>query len=160
MTTPPSSTGSSGPGSADDVRLREALGGLPAYIPGKPAPTREGLTAYKVSSNENPYPPLKRVRKVIERAAREVNRYPDMAVTELSQALADTLGVPVEHIATGTGSVGVLGQVIQATCDPGAGTPVWRASTAAAIPSFIVDAPGKRARAFHAAPPPPVRLCT
>ena len=58
MTTPPSSTGSSGPGSADDVRLREALGGLPAYIPGKPAPTREGLTAYKVSSNENPYPPL------------------------------------------------------------------------------------------------------
>ena len=48
-----------------------------------------------------------------------MNRYPDMAVTELSQALADTLGVPVEHIATGTGSVGVLGQIIQATCDPG-----------------------------------------
>jgi histidinol-phosphate aminotransferase len=48
-----------------------------------------------------------------------MNRYPDMAVTELSQALAATLAVPVEHIATGTGSVGVLGQIIQATCDPG-----------------------------------------
>ena len=119
MTTPPSSTGSSGPGSADDVRLREALGGLPAYIPGKPAPTREGLTAYKVSSNENPYPPLKSVRKVIERAAREVNRYPDMAVTELTAAIAEAVGVETSHVATGTGSVGVLGQIIQATCDAG-----------------------------------------
>ena len=105
--------------SADDVRLREALGGLPAYVPGKPAPAREGLIAYKLSSNENPYPPLKRVRKVIERAAREVNRYPDMAVTELTAAIAEAVGVEPSHIATGTGSVGVLGQIIQATCDAG-----------------------------------------
>ena len=45
--------------------------------------------------------------KVVQDAATAINRYPDMAVTELTQALADTLGVPVEHIATGTGSVGV-----------------------------------------------------
>ena len=48
-----------------------------------------------------------------------MNRYPDMAVGALSQALAKRLDVPVEHLATGTGSVGVLGQLIQATCDPG-----------------------------------------
>jgi len=42
-----------------------------------------------------------------------------MAVTELTDALALRLGVPPEHIATGTGSVGVLGQLIAATCDPG-----------------------------------------
>jgi histidinol-phosphate aminotransferase len=102
-----------------DVRLREALDQVPAYVPGKPAAAREGVTAYKISSNENPYPPLPSVLEVVREAAGSINRYPDMAVTELTQALADTLGVPVEHLATGTGSVGVLGQVIQATCDPG-----------------------------------------
>ena len=105
--------------SDSDVRLRAALDRVPAYVPGKPAAAPEGVAAYKVSSNENPYPPLPSVLEVVREAAGSMNRYPDMAVTELSQALARTLGVPVEHIATGTGSVGVLAQVIQATCDPG-----------------------------------------
>jgi histidinol-phosphate aminotransferase len=101
------------------VRLREALAAVPVYKPGKPAVVREGVTAYKISSNENPYPPLPSVLRVVADAATEMNRYPDMAVTELTQALADRLGVPPEHIATGTGSVGVLSQLIAATCDPG-----------------------------------------
>jgi histidinol-phosphate aminotransferase len=105
--------------SDSDVRLRAALDQVPAYVPGKPASAPEGVTAYKVSSNENPYPPLPSVLDVIREAAGAVNRYPDMAVTALTQALADRLGVPVEHLATGTGSVGVLGQIVQATCDPG-----------------------------------------
>ena len=102
-----------------DVRLRAALDQVPAYVPGKPASAREGVTAYKVSSNENPFPPLPSVLEVIQDAATQVNRYPDMAVTALTEALAERLGVPTEHIATGTGSVGVLGQLVQATCDPG-----------------------------------------
>ena len=102
-----------------EVRLRAALDQVPAYIPGKPASAPEGVTAYKVSSNENPYPPLPSVLEVVREAAGSINRYPDMAVTELTEALAEHLGVPVEHIATGTGSVGVLGQVIAATCDAG-----------------------------------------
>jgi histidinol-phosphate aminotransferase len=101
------------------VRLREALAAVPAYKPGAPTVTREGVTAYKISSNENPYPPLPSVIKVVQDAARQMNRYPDMAVTDLTQALARRLGVPAERIATGTGSVGVLGQIIAATCDPG-----------------------------------------
>ncbi|HEV7195713.1 MAG TPA: histidinol-phosphate transaminase [Pedococcus sp.] len=105
--------------SDSEVRLRTALDQVPAYVPGKPAAAPEGITAYKVSSNENPYPPLPSVLEVVRDAAGSMNRYPDMAVTELTQALADRLAVPVEHVATGTGSVGVLGQIIQATCDPG-----------------------------------------
>jgi len=101
------------------VRLRHALDAVPAYKPGKPAAARDGVTTYKISSNENPYPPLPSVLKVVEQAAAQMNRYPDMAVPDLTQALANHLGVPVEHIATGTGSVGVLGQIIAATCDPG-----------------------------------------
>jgi hypothetical protein len=46
------------------------------------------------------------VLDVVRDAAGSINRYPDMAVTELTQALAATLGVPVEHVATGTGSAG------------------------------------------------------
>jgi histidinol-phosphate aminotransferase len=101
------------------VRLREALAAVPTYKPGRrAAPVEEGA-AYKVSSNENPYPPLPSVLQVVADAALEMNRYPDMAVTELTDAIAGRLGVPASHVATGTGSVGVLGQVIDATCDPG-----------------------------------------
>src|SRR6185436_17246036 len=101
------------------VRLREALAAVPDYRPGKPAAAREGVTAYKISSNENPYPPLPSVLKVVQAAALQMNRYPDLAVTELTSAIAHRLGVRPGNIATGTGSVGVLGQIIAATCDPG-----------------------------------------
>ncbi|MEO8556271.1 MAG: histidinol-phosphate transaminase [Actinomycetota bacterium] len=104
---------------SDIVRLRTTLAAVPAYKPGGPTVPREGVTAYKISSNENPYPPLPSVLKVVHEAALQMNRYPDMAVAQLTHKLAERLGVPAEHIATGTGSVGVLGQVIAATCDPG-----------------------------------------
>ena len=42
-----------------------------------------------------------------------------MGVGVLTQALADRLEVPSERLAFGPGSVGVLGQLIAATCDAG-----------------------------------------
>lgn len=42
-----------------------------------------------------------------------------MAVTALTERLAAHLDVPADHLATGPGSVGVLGQIIQATCEAG-----------------------------------------
>ncbi|MDO5503620.1 MAG: histidinol-phosphate transaminase [Actinomycetia bacterium] len=99
------------------VQLRAALSRLPAYVPGKPAAAREGVQTYKVSSNENPYAPLPSVLSAVQEAAGSMNRYPDMAVAELTRAIADFLDVPPTCIATGTGSVGVLGQVISSTCD-------------------------------------------
>lgn len=106
-------------GSGSPVGLRAALAQVPDYVAGRPAPVVEGLTTYKMSSNENPYPPLPSVVGVIAEAATEVNRYPDMAVTDLVQALADFIGVPHDHISTGTGSSAVLSQLINATCDEG-----------------------------------------
>lgn len=103
----------------DTPRLRSALDQVPAYVAGKPPAPRDGVTVYKVSSNENPHPPLPSVVEVIREAAEGVNRYPDMGVTALTDALAAHLDVPREQIATGTGSVGVLAQIIQSTCDPG-----------------------------------------
>ncbi len=101
------------------VHLRPTLDAIPAYVPGKPAQPQPGRTTYKLSSNENPYPPLPAVQAVVEQAAAGVNRYPDMFATGLVQAIAAHLGVPAECVATGTGSVGVLGQVVAATCGEG-----------------------------------------
>jgi histidinol-phosphate aminotransferase len=101
------------------VRLRRTLRAVPAYKPGKPAALSPGAAAFKISSNENPYPPLPSVLDAVARAAKSMNRYPDMAVTELTQEISARLGVPAENIATGTGSVGVLTQLVNITCDPG-----------------------------------------
>lgn len=101
------------------VRLREVLSEVPTYTPGRPAAARQGATTYKISSNENPYPPLPSVLDVVARSARSLNRYPDLQCTELTAAIAAHLEVPVESVATGTGSVGVLGQIVTATCGVG-----------------------------------------
>ena len=100
-------------------RLRHALDGIPTYKPGRPAAERSGTTTYKVSANENPYQPLPSVLDVVRREAETFNRYPDMLASGLVAAIADRLDVPADHVATGTGSVGVLQQVLQATAQDG-----------------------------------------
>lgn len=99
-------------------KLRAELDGVPAYVPGKPAAT-DGPVAFKLSSNENPYPPLPGVMESALAAAGYLNRYPDMACTGLMSELSDRFGVPLSHLATGTGSVGVAQQLLQATSGPG-----------------------------------------
>ncbi|MFF3554516.1 histidinol-phosphate transaminase [Streptomyces tsukubensis] len=100
-------------------KLRVELDGIPTYKPGRPAAAAGGPVAYKLSSNENPYPPLPGVLETAVAAAHNFNRYPDMACTELMAELADRYGVPLSHLATGTGSVGVAQQLLQATSGPG-----------------------------------------
>ncbi|MFI6943992.1 histidinol-phosphate transaminase [Streptomyces sp. NPDC050418] len=99
-------------------KLRPELDGIPTYKPGKPA-AAGGPVAYKLSSNENPYPPLPGVMEQVTSAAGSFNRYPDMACTGLMTELSERFGVPLSHLATGTGSVGVAQQLIQATSGPG-----------------------------------------
>ena len=98
---------------------RENVLRIPTYVPGKPPVPRPGLTTYKLSSNENPYPPLPGVLAAAHEAAGQMNRYPDMGCTALYAALADRLGVPVDNLAVSTGSVGLIYQLVQAFCDPG-----------------------------------------
>ena len=98
---------------------RPVLATLPAYRAGRLPEPVPGLTAYKISSNENPYPPLPGVLAAVHAAAERMNRYPDMANTALRTALSNYLGVPMEMIACGTGSVAVLGHIIDAMCDAG-----------------------------------------
>jgi histidinol-phosphate aminotransferase len=99
------------------VPLRPAVAALPAYVPG--ARVAPGAAAFKLSSNENPYPPLPSVVAAIADAAADVNRYPDMYATELVEALADGLGVSAAEVVVGNGSVAVLAHVLQTVVEPG-----------------------------------------
>ncbi|MFR9673122.1 histidinol-phosphate transaminase [Streptomyces sp. TR06-5] len=99
-------------------RLRAVLDDIPTYKPGKPG-AAGGPVSYKLSSNENPHSPLPGVMEAVTKAAGSFNRYPDMACTGLMEALSQRFGVPADHLATGTGSVGVAQQLLQATAGPG-----------------------------------------
>jgi histidinol-phosphate aminotransferase len=92
---------------------------IPAYVAGRPAASRPGLTSYKLSANENPYPPLPGVLEAVVAAAGHLNRYPDMGSHDLYDALAGRLGVSPAQLVVGTGSVALIYQVIQAFCEPG-----------------------------------------
>ncbi|MDM8086458.1 histidinol-phosphate transaminase [Cellulomonas cellasea] len=99
------------------VQLRPAVAALPPYVPG--ARALVGAAAFKLSSNENPFPPLGSVVAAIADGAMDVNRYPDMYATELTEAIAAHLGVNPAGVVTGNGSVAVLGHVLAAVCDAG-----------------------------------------
>ena len=42
----------------NEVRFRACLDDVAAYKPGRPPERSDGRPTYKLSSNENPYPPL------------------------------------------------------------------------------------------------------
>jgi histidinol-phosphate aminotransferase len=100
-------------------RPRASVASIPAYVAGKPPAPRPGQQVYKLSSNENPYPPLAGVVEAAHEAVARMNRYPDMGNTALYEALAERLGVPRERLAAGTGSVAVLYHLLQAFCETG-----------------------------------------
>lgn len=104
------------------VPIRTCVAGLPAYRAGKPA-VGAGRT-FKLSSNENPYPPLPGVLEAAQQSCTQMNRYPDMGNAEALAALTlrlrtDQLPITEDNLAFGTGSVAVLYHLLQAVCEPG-----------------------------------------
>ncbi|MGO1317295.1 MAG: histidinol-phosphate transaminase [Cellulomonadaceae bacterium] len=99
------------------VDLRPEIDAMPPYVPG--ARLSPGAAAFKLSSNENPYPVLPAVLAAIVDAAQETNRYPDMYATELTEAIAARLGVGADQVVVGNGSVAVLQHILQAVVNPG-----------------------------------------
>jgi histidinol-phosphate aminotransferase len=98
---------------------RAVIAQIPAYVPGRRADTQAVRKTYKLSSNENPYPPLPAVVAAAAAASETMNRYPDMGCVGLYEALSERLGVPASHLAAGTGSVAVLYHLLQAFCEAG-----------------------------------------
>ena len=98
---------------------RDEIANLPAYVPGKAPTPRPGVTPHKLSSNENPHPPLPAILQAAADAAANMNRYPDMGCTTLYGRLAEKFGLGTDQFAAGTGSVAVLYHLLQAYCRPG-----------------------------------------
>ena len=82
---------------------RATIADIPPYVAGRPPTVRPGMTSYKLSSNENPYPPLPGVVEAVQAAVGQMNRYPDMGASGLYAALAESLDVPVEDLSVATG---------------------------------------------------------
>jgi histidinol-phosphate aminotransferase len=120
--------------------FRPAVDELVPYEPGKPIEEvqRElGLErVVKLASNEGQFGPFPEALEAIERANRELNRYPDGGAYRLRQALAERHGVRLEEVTTGSGADGVVDCLSQAVLDPSdeivCGWP--------SFPSFVIDA--------------------
>jgi histidinol-phosphate aminotransferase len=96
------------------VRVRPEIAALPPYRQGKQA----AETAFKLSSNENPFEPLPGVLEAV-RAATALNRYPDASALKLRRRIAERFGVTEDDVHIGAGSVSILTQLILATSGPG-----------------------------------------
>ena len=95
------------------VILRPEIAALEPYRQGRAAPA----DAFKLSSNESPFPTLPAVAEAI--AESSVMRYPDGAATALRVRLAERFGVTVDEVHVGAGSVSILHQLAQAAACPG-----------------------------------------
>lgn len=100
------------------IRLRACLDALPAYIAGKP-PVDDGRRRFKVSSNESPYAPIPAVLEAATAALATANRYPDMGVLALREALGARHHVEPQQICVSTGSTAVIADLVRALVDPG-----------------------------------------
>lgn len=100
------------PVTSSEVQPRPVLELLPKYAAGKPPAAVAGLTSYKLSSNENPMPPVPGVLAAIREGV-DYNRYPDPLATKLREAIAGYLAVPADDVVTGAGSLGALTQILQ-----------------------------------------------
>lgn len=96
---------------------RSIIDELPTYKAGRSASPVAGLTPFKLSSNELPFSPPEQLLQVISKVSSNSSRYPDPFSTELTTALAGSLGVHPDMVALGTGGVGVCQQIVQAFCD-------------------------------------------
>jgi histidinol-phosphate aminotransferase len=113
--------------------IRDDLASIPRYVPGKAMPE-----AVKLSSNEVPYGPLPGVVDAVAAAAADVHRYPDLGVVALRDVLAGRLGVAAERIVTGTGSVALIGHLLQAVASPGSDVVYsWRSFEAYPIAATV-----------------------
>lgn len=95
------------------VRLRPEIIALPAYRQGRPA----SADAFKLSSNENPFPPHPAVLAAIRDI--DINRYPDATALAVRERLAARHGVTADEIIVGAGSVSILAQLILAAATVG-----------------------------------------
>lgn len=102
---------------------RRTLERLKPYITGKPIDEvkREfGLDrVIKLASNENPLGPSPRALEAVRDQLGEIHLYPDAAGHLLRNKLSRQLGVSMDHLLLGNGSVEIVEQITETYVDPG-----------------------------------------
>lgn len=93
------------------------------YPPGKPIEEVEreyGVSgSIKLASNENPLGPSPKAVEAIQKALRNLHRYPDAGGYYLTRKLAETLKVSPDQIVLGNGSDDVIGMLTRVYLKPG-----------------------------------------
>jgi len=95
-------------------RIRPEIAALPPYRQGKQA----GASAFKLSSNENPFEPLPSVLEALKQTA-PMNRYPDATAGALRERLGEKFGVAADAVHVAAGSVSILYQLVLGTASVG-----------------------------------------
>jgi histidinol-phosphate aminotransferase len=100
------------------LEFAERIRRIPVY---PAAETYEyGGELVKLASNETPWPPHPAVLDAVERALRDLNRYPDPEKAVLRQRLAERLETAPSRVAVGNGSCEILLAAAEALLEPGA----------------------------------------
>ncbi|MCL5023602.1 MAG: histidinol-phosphate transaminase [Nitrospirae bacterium] len=119
------------------IRPPEYVSSIRPYVPGKPVEELErelGIKdSVKLASNENPLGPSPRALEAIQKATKDLNRYPDGGGYYLKGALAAGLAVEPENIILGNGSNELLDIAARTYMRPGE-------EAVMATPSFVVYA--------------------
>ena len=76
-------------------------------------------TIYKLSSNENPYPPFPHVIEAMTEALMDLNSYCNSPAQPVKDALSKRYGIPVEQITVGNGSNELLDLIGECCLNPG-----------------------------------------
>lgn len=97
------------------VRLRQVLSDLPAYVAGK----GDAGKIVKLSSNELPFPPAKSIIEAGEQALTSINRYPDAIGSALAAKLGAHYRLNPEQVVVGPGSIQVLANALSAVAQAG-----------------------------------------
>lgn len=138
--------------SLDALALANSVAaGLRAYDPGHDLATlrsRFGPVLAELGANENPDGPGPAAREAMQRALREVHRYPDPRAAALRERLASELGIAGEELAFGNGSHELLMLLAQCFAGPKQAVMYSRhafavfalAARAAGAPAVCVDA--------------------
>ncbi len=84
------------------------------YTPGEQPKNREYI---KLNTNESPFPPSEKAVLLAAEAAKRLQLYPDPECRQLTEAVAETLGVNPDEVLLTNGSDEILNFAFMAYCD-------------------------------------------
>tara|TARA_Y100001934_G_scaffold281182_1_gene390059 strand:+ start:7216 stop:8340 length:1125 start_codon:yes stop_codon:yes gene_type:complete len=99
--------------------LRPTVRDIPDYKGPKTASDVDLDKVRILHLNESPHPPSPKAIEAIQNFSENLNRYPDIYVRALSDALSDRTGIPPEQIVFGAGTDELVHFICEITTGPG-----------------------------------------